>query len=118
MLPIPEQEYLNAREAAWKRLSTNPRWMVGIPSEQTCRRCHNGKIHYKTQIFVADCRDGKNYENCLKCHPLMTKEYFEQYRKEREKVEAASNGAAGSMALVSHSPESRAQSINPGPGRP
>jgi hypothetical protein len=84
LLPMSDQEYLAAREVAWNKLSTNPRWMVALPSEKTCSRCHNGKIHYKTKIFLADCREDKNFENCVKCHPLMTKEYFEQYRKERE----------------------------------
>jgi nitrate/TMAO reductase-like tetraheme cytochrome c subunit len=91
IMPIAEKEYVAARQNAWDRLSTNPRWMVAVPPEKTCRRCHNGKIHYKTPIFVCDCREGKNYENCLKCHPLMTKDYFEQYRKDQEKVGTASN---------------------------
>ena len=55
MLPMSDQEYKTARKAAWSRLSTNPRWMVAVPSEKTCQRCHNGKIHYKTKIFLADC---------------------------------------------------------------
>lgn len=89
LFPMTDQEYLVAREVAWNKLSTNPRWMVALPSEKTCRRCHNGKIHYKTQIFLADCREDKNFENCVKCHPLMTKEYFEQYRKGREALASA-----------------------------
>jgi hypothetical protein len=84
LLPISDQEYMVAREAAWNRLSTNPRWMVALPSEKSCRRCHNGKIHYKTKIFLADCREDKDFENCVKCHPLMTREYFEQYRRDRD----------------------------------
>ena len=92
MLPITNQEYVTARDAAWNRLATNPRWPVAIPSEYSCRRCHNGKVHYKTPIFNADCREGKNYDNCLKCHPLMTREYFEQYLKDREKMLAAETG--------------------------
>jgi hypothetical protein len=91
LLPLTEAEYAKAREEAWDRLSTNPRWMVAMPSEQTCKRCHNGKIHYKTRIFPADCREGKNLEECLKCHPLMTKEYFERYLRERDKPTSASN---------------------------
>ncbi len=88
ILPMAEKEYVQAREAAWKRLAHNPRWMVAMPAERTCRKCHNGKIHYKTRIFLANCREGVNFENCSKCHPLMTKEYFHRYRKER--VQSAS----------------------------
>jgi len=88
---MPDQEYLAAREEAWNKLSTNPRWMVALPSEKTCRRCHNGKIHYKTKIFLADCQKDKDFENCVKCHPLMTKEYFEQHRKDREALASGLN---------------------------
>lgn len=81
---VSEAQFLEARQEAWNQLSKNPRWMIAMPSEQSCRRCHSGKIHYKTPIFLADCRDGKKFEDCVKCHPLMTKEYFEQYRRNRE----------------------------------
>jgi hypothetical protein len=87
ILPMSEKQYRDAREDAWRRLSRNPRWMVAIPTEQTCRRCHNGRIHYKTRIFLANCRDGTNFEDCVKCHPIMTKAYFEEYRKKREVVQ-------------------------------
>jgi len=90
LLPMTEQEYIKARESAWSRLSTNPRWMVAIPTEQSCRRCHEGKIHYKTKIFLADCREDTDFDNCLKCHPTMTRQYFEQYRQERLKSTSAS----------------------------
>lgn len=83
LLPMSEQSYVQARNEAWEQLSANPRWMVAIPAEATCRRCHNGKIHYKARIFESDCRTGANFENCSKCHPLMTKEYFENYLRER-----------------------------------
>jgi hypothetical protein len=83
-LPMTEAKFLEARQDAWNQLSKNPRWMIAMPSEQSCRRCHNGKIHYKTRIFLADCNNGKKFEDCVKCHPLMTKEYFEQHRKNRE----------------------------------
>lgn len=89
MLPLTDRQFVEARDEAWIQLSKNPRWMVAMPSEQSCRRCHNGKIHYKTKIFLADCRNGKNFEDCLKCHPLMTKEYFEQYRQKREQQSLA-----------------------------
>ncbi|MFH1112434.1 MAG: hypothetical protein V1792_00805 [Pseudomonadota bacterium] len=88
ILPMAEKEYVAAREAAWKKLAKNPRWMVAMPAEGTCRKCHNGKIHFKTRIFLANCREGTNFEDCAKCHQLMTKEYFRLYRKER--VQAAS----------------------------
>jgi nitrate/TMAO reductase-like tetraheme cytochrome c subunit len=81
LLPMSQSQYLQARGDAWKRLSTNPRWMVAIPSEQSCRRCHNGRIHFKTRIFQANCKEGTNFEDCKKCHALMTPEYFKQYRQ-------------------------------------
>ncbi len=83
LLPLSQAEFHQAREEAWTTLSNNPRWMIALPTEQTCRRCHNGKIHFKTRIFLADCSQGKNYENCVKCHPLMTKEFFEQHRQDK-----------------------------------
>lgn len=86
LLPMTEKEYIQSREQAWHRLATNPRWMVAMPTERTCRRCHNGKIHYKTPIFLANCQEGTNFENCRKCHPLMTQEYFERHRKKREQT--------------------------------
>lgn len=86
LFPLTTKEYVRARDESWKTLSGNPRWMVAIPAETTCRRCHDGKIHYKTKIFLSDCRQGDNYENCVKCHPLMTPQYFEQYRKERRSL--------------------------------
>ncbi|AFM27144.1 NapC/NirT cytochrome c family protein [Desulfomonile tiedjei] len=90
MLPMTNQRFAAAKENAWERLSSNPRWMVAFPSELSCRRCHNGKIHYKTKIFLADCRNGKVYEDCLKCHPSMTREYFEQHRKKAQDQSLAS----------------------------
>jgi len=93
LLPMSEKEYVMARQEAWNRLSTNPRWMIAMPTEQSCRRCHNGKIHYKAPIFLAACNADTNYENCLKCHPLMTREYFEEHRRKQERRQVASNGA-------------------------
>jgi len=92
ILPQSEREFQAAREAVWKSLEGNPRWMVAIPTEKSCRRCHNGKIHFKTRIFEADCRNGSNYETCVKCHPLMTREFFKRYGKDRERVVSAPNG--------------------------
>lgn len=89
LLPMTTKQYASAKDDAWKSLSGNPRWMVAIPAEKSCKRCHSGQIHYKTKIFLADCREGKNLENCLKCHPLMTKEYFDKYLREREKATSA-----------------------------
>lgn len=94
LLPMSEAEYRVSRKQAWESLSTNPRWMVAMPSEKTCRRCHNGQIHYKTRIFSAECRTGVNYDNCLKCHPLMTKSYFEEYLKGRQKSASIEQRAA------------------------
>jgi hypothetical protein len=95
ILPMTEREYIEAREAAWNRLSTNPRWMVSIPVEQSCRRCHNGKIHYKAKIFLADCSSDTEFENCLKCHPMMTRQYFEEQIRKRQKTTSASAGEKG-----------------------
>jgi len=104
IMPISEQQYTTARQAAWDKLATNPRWMIPIPTERTCARCHNGQMHFKEVIFLADCRKGKNYDNCVKCHPLMTRDYFDRYLKEREKTESASRqreGDSGPMDLSS-----------------
>ena len=109
-MPMTQEQYRGARQAAWDRLSSNPRWMVAMPSELSCRRCHNGQIHYKTKIFLADCRVGADYENCLKCHPAMTRQYFDQYLKERDKVpqtQALSRPGASAIAFFgrgTHSP--------------
>ncbi|MDQ7781664.1 MAG: hypothetical protein RDU20_02215 [Desulfomonilaceae bacterium] len=83
IFPMPEDEFAQARTKTWTELARNPRWMIAFPAEKACRKCHNGKIHYKTRIFLADCQDGTNFDDCSKCHPLMTKEYFEQHRKKR-----------------------------------
>jgi uncharacterized CHY-type Zn-finger protein len=110
LVPMTQEQYRGARQAAWDRLSSNPRWMVAMPSELSCRRCHNGQIHYKTKIFLADCRVGADYENCLKCHPAMTRQYFDRYLKERDKVpqtQALSRPDASAIAFFgrgTHSP--------------
>jgi hypothetical protein len=96
MLPLTEGQFLQASAESWHKLQVNPRWMVAIPSEQSCRRCHNGKIHHKTKIFLADCKRAKNYDDCVKCHPLMTKEFFDQYRKDPNKIaETSPNAESG-----------------------
>lgn len=87
--PLTQAQFVEAREETWKRLAKNPRWMIALPTEQSCRRCHNGKIHYKTRIFPVACDTGTNYNDCIKCHPLMTKEYFKKHRKERRDVKTA-----------------------------
>ncbi len=94
LMVMTDKRFKKAKENAWKRLSKNPRWMVAFPDKTTCMRCHNGKIHYKTRIFQADCLGGKSFENCVKCHPVMTKEYFERYRKDRDKLTAAAHRVA------------------------
>jgi hypothetical protein len=95
LFPLAPKDYEEARDKAWQTLATNPRWMVAIPSEQTCRRCHDGKIHYKTKVFLSDCRQGDNYENCVKCHPIMTRQYFDQYWKERRSLTSAPEKSGG-----------------------
>ncbi len=105
ILPLSEAQYQEAKEQAWRALSTNPRWMVAIPSEQTCRRCHNGQIHYKTRIFAAECRTGTDFDNCLKCHPLMTRSYFDEYLRKKPRPFSVGNTASDSdKGLAGHSP--------------
>lgn len=102
LFPLSDVKYEEARKQAWQSLSANPRWMVAIPSEKTCRRCHNGQIHYKTRIFPAECRTGANYDNCVKCHPLMTRSYFDDYLREKGiagKVPDAIPGAEKSLSM-------------------
>jgi len=94
LLPLTEVQFDEARADAWERLEKNPRWMVSIPPERSCRRCHNGKIHYKTPIFTADCRTGSNYDNCIKCHPLMTRTFFDDYLKQKEASESEGKTAS------------------------
>lgn len=95
LLPLSQTRYRAARRDAWKRLSTNPRWMVAVPTEQTCRRCHNGQIHYKTRIFPANCKEGKIFADCQKCHPFMTQEYFREYRKRAVQFATGGDGSNG-----------------------
>ena len=99
LLPMTDGQFIEARELAWKSLSKNPRWMVAFPLEKSCNRCHNGKIHYKTKIFLSDCRVGTNYENCRKCHPIMTREYFERHIRDREAGSPALESSKGSDSL-------------------
>jgi len=105
LLPMTNMQYASAKDDAWKTLSANPRWMVAIPAEKSCRRCHNGQVHYKTKIFLADCREGKSLENCRKCHPLMTQEYFDKYLRERENATSAemNTGIEGTDAGIASS---------------
>ena len=88
LLPMTEKQYVASRDKAWDQLAKNPRWLVALPTEKSCRRCHNGQIHFKTKIFLADCRTGKDFNNCVKCHSIMTREYFDQYLKERDRTAA------------------------------
>lgn len=92
--PMTVGQFALARDDAWDKLSTNPRWMISFPSESTCRRCHNGQIHYKTRIFKSECREGHNLENCLKCHPIMTQDWLDNYRKKRETRAFAARGSS------------------------
>lgn len=93
LLPLSKAQFMDATQKAWNSLSKNPRWMVAMPTEKSCRRCHNGKIHYKTRIFLADCREGSDYKNCLKCHPIMTQDYFDRYLKQRDNKNVASEAS-------------------------
>lgn len=90
--------YDEAVQKAWVDLNRNTRWKVDIPSEEDCRRCHNGKIHFQQEIFLADKIKDDNYENCLKCHPSMTRKYFDEYKHKQ---------SVGSEGWKS-------QSVNPG----
>lgn len=92
--PMTVGQFASARDEAWDKLSANPRWMVSFPAESTCRRCHNGQIHYKTRIFKSECRESYNLENCLKCHPTMTPEWLDNYKKKRETRTFAARGVS------------------------
>lgn len=98
ILPISDFQLAGVRDEAWRKLSTNPRWMVSFPSEKTCRRCHNGQIHFKTKIFKSECRESYNFENCLKCHPTMTQDWLDLYKKKRESKTYAARGANNKFA--------------------
>lgn len=93
ILPISDSHLEIVRDDAWDKLSKNPRWMVSFPQEKTCRRCHNGQIHFKTKIFKSECRETYNLENCLKCHPTMTQEWLDGYKKKRESKTYAATGS-------------------------
>ena len=73
--------YDKAVQRAWVDLNKNTRWKVDIPSEESCRRCHNGKFHFKKMIFLADRIRDNDYTNCLRCHPSMTPEFFNRYKQ-------------------------------------
>lgn len=73
--------YDEGMKKAWAELNKNRRWKVDIPSEESCRRCHSGKFHFQKSIFLANKVKDDNYENCLKCHPSMTQEYFKSYKQ-------------------------------------
>ncbi|MBW2038946.1 MAG: hypothetical protein JRI46_05015 [Deltaproteobacteria bacterium] len=77
---LSNRPHEEAVKLAWEKIKENPRWRINIPSCESCRRCHNGRFHYKTEIFWADRFKDKNYDNCKKCHPLMTKEYFREFK--------------------------------------
>ncbi len=109
--PMSHAQFIEAKDQSWKWLSTNPRWMVAMPSEASCRRCHNGQIHFKTRIFLADCQNGTDYNNCVKCHPLMTKEFFDNYRKQRQQTALNSGNSAGGFNIAAHPRNSRATLI-------
>ncbi len=93
-LAMTPDQFDRATRDAWGKLSTNPRWMVAFPTKESCQRCHNGKIHYKTVIFRADCTRGNNFDNCVKCHPLMSRKDFEKHRRESNSLTTASRNAA------------------------
>ena len=93
-LAMTRDQLDRAKQDAWEKLSTNPRWMVAFPTKESCQRCHNGKIHYKTVIFRSDCKQGTNSDDCVKCHPLMSREYFEKHRKESNSLTTASRETA------------------------
>ena len=44
---------------------------LSMPTEETCQKCHHGKIHGKFKIFKAECEDLSDTENCVKCHPYI-----------------------------------------------
>lgn len=42
-----------------------------LPDEQSCQRCHNGRLHGRLVTFPARCdaQSGEAIEHCKKCHP-------------------------------------------------
>lgn len=44
---------------------------MGLPSEETCSRCHNGLMHGRLAVFPVKCESTeKPYTDyCIKCHP-------------------------------------------------
>lgn len=72
--------YDEAIQSAWGDLNKNRRWRVDIPSEKSCRRCHSGKFHFQKKIFLADKIADDNYQNCVKCHPSMTRDFFKEFK--------------------------------------
>ena len=52
-------------------LIKHPGKPLSMPTEETCQKCHHGKIHGKFKIFRAECEDLSNTENCVKCHPYI-----------------------------------------------
>lgn len=46
-----------------------------LPTEESCRRCHDGKLHGgNLRVFLADCEQGTDKKDCLKCHPYYSPE--------------------------------------------
>lgn len=46
-----------------------------LPSEESCRRCHDGKLHGgNLRVFLADCENGAERSECVKCHPSYSQE--------------------------------------------
>ncbi|MDP8256485.1 MAG: NapC/NirT family cytochrome c [Candidatus Alcyoniella australis] len=46
----------------------HPGKVLGLPSERSCRRCHNGVLHGRMRMFLADM-DSEDKQPCVKCHP-------------------------------------------------
>ena len=62
-----------------------------IPSEELCRRCHDGRLHGRGRlIFLVDCEKDNNPKNCLKCHPKYSPEKVVGFYR-REKGETSNN---------------------------
>jgi hypothetical protein len=90
--PMTSEEMEEAMENAWQKMSKNPRWMVLFPSKESCKRCHNGKIHFKTRIFLSSCPTGNDYDNCVKCHPALTPEKFRDLKRAPKKLTRLEHG--------------------------
>jgi len=46
----------------------HPGNVLSLPTEKSCRRCHNGILHGRMKMFLAD-QESPDKKPCIKCHP-------------------------------------------------